>query len=279
MTVESGAGAPSSSGIGAGEATPIAEARLLGVRLTLQDADTLLERMAGWIRAGSRKLVLSGNIHAFNLAYELDWLRQLFEQAGAVRMDGAGLRLAAWLLGCHPPPRSTAADFIWTLADFAAGRGIRLFLLGSRPGVAAEAAARLRQRSPGLIIAGARHGYFDTSAGGLENAQVVDEINRAGPDLLIVGMGMPLQERWLRNNWGALAVPVAMTGGAVFDYTAGRLRRPPRWMQQAGLEWLGRLIIEPRKLWRRYLIGNPVFLWRFFRLHGLPFRGGLARRV
>ena len=245
------------------------DVRLIGIRLTLQDAGMLLEQMAGWIRERERKLVLSGNVHAFNLAYELDWLRQLFEEAGAVRMDGAGIRGAAWLLGHEPPARSTAADFIWLLADFAAKGGIKLFLLGGREGVAGEAAIRLQQRSPGLSIVGVHHGYFDTSSASLENTQVVDLVNRAAPDLLVVGMGMPLQELWLRDNWANLRVPVAMTGGAVFDYTAGFLRRPPRWMQAIGLEWLGRLLIEPRKLWRRYLIGIPVFLWRFLRVHGL----------
>ena len=253
------------------------DVRLIGVRLTLQDADTLLQRIAGWIREGERKLVLSGNIQAFNLAYELDWLRQLFEEAGAVRMDGAGIRGAAWLLGHEPPARSTAADFIWTLADFAAKGGSKLFLLGGRKGVAGQAATRLQQRSPGLSIVGVHHGYFDTSSASLENTLVVDLINRAAPDLLIVGMGMPIQELWLRDNWPRLRVPVAMTGGAVFDYTAGFLRRPPRWMRETGLEWLGRLLIEPRKLWRRYLIGIPVFLWRFLRVHGLSLHRRLMR--
>jgi len=268
--VESSADADRALSRGKGGTTSISEVRLVGIRLTLQDADTLLQRMAGWIREGERKLVLSGNIQAFNLAYELDWLRQLFEEAGAVRMDGAGIRGAAWSLGREPPARSTAADFIWLLADFAAKSGIKLFLLGGREGVAGEAAARLQQSSPGLSIVGVHHGYFDKSRDSLENTRVVDLVNRAAPDLLIVGMGMPLQELWLRDNWPHLQVPVAMTGGAVFDYTAGLLRRPPRWMQYTGLEWLGRLLIEPRKLWRRYLIGIPVFLWRFLRVHGLP---------
>jgi N-acetylglucosaminyldiphosphoundecaprenol N-acetyl-beta-D-mannosaminyltransferase len=258
-------------------ADSVSELRLLGVRLTLQDAGTLLEQMAGWIRAGERQIVLSGNVHAYNLAYELDWLRQLFEQAGAIRLDGAGVRLAAWLLGHRPPVRSTAADFVWQLAEFAALRRFTLFLLGGREGVAAEAAAQLRRSHPRLSIAGTHHGYFDKTPGGPENTAVVRRINQAGADLLVVGMGMPLQEQWLKDNWADLRAPVAMTGGAVFDYTAGRLRRPPRWMREVGLEWLGRLVIEPRKLWRRYLIGNPVFLWRFFRTHGLPLRPRTGR--
>ena len=86
--------------------------------------------------------------------------------------------------------------------------------------------------------------------------------NAVKPNILIVGFGTPLKERWLMENWDRIEVNVALTGGAVFDYVSGELRRAPRWMTDHGLEWLARLIIEPCRLWKRYLIGNPLFLWR-----------------
>jgi N-acetylglucosaminyldiphosphoundecaprenol N-acetyl-beta-D-mannosaminyltransferase len=115
---------------------------------------------------------------------------------------------------------------------------------------------------PDLRIAGVRHGYFDHRAGSPENGLVVAEINAARPDILLVGLGMPLQERWLMENLHGLDVGAALTGGAVFDYASGKLRRGPRLLTANGLEWLARLIVEPRRLWRRYLLGNPLFLAR-----------------
>jgi len=165
-------------------------------------------------------------------------------------------------LGYNIPQRITYADWMWQLAEFAESHGFTLFFLGARPGVADKAAARLKERFPNLRIVGTRHGYFDKDAGSPENEAVIRKINAAKPNILIVGFGMPLQECWLMENWDRIEANVALTGGAVFDYVSGELPRGPRWMTDHGLEWLARLIIEPRRLWKRYLIGNPLFLWR-----------------
>jgi N-acetylglucosaminyldiphosphoundecaprenol N-acetyl-beta-D-mannosaminyltransferase len=98
----------------------------------------------------------------------------------------------------------------------------------------------------------------------MENREVVARINRAVPDILLVGFGMPLQEKWIAENRAGLDASVIMTVGAAFDYLAGEVRRAPRWATTRGLEWLGRLLVEPHRLWRRYLIGNPLFFWRVF---------------
>ncbi|MGC9399875.1 MAG: WecB/TagA/CpsF family glycosyltransferase [Anaerolineae bacterium] len=207
-------------------------------------------------------IVLSGNVHSFNLAYRQLWLRSFFNQANVVRLDGAGVRLGAWILGHQTPSRMTWADFAWDLAEFAEPRGFTFFFLGARPGVADKAAAKLKIRFPNLRIVGTHHGYFDKTPGSAENEAVIEQINAVKPNILIIGFGMPLQERWLMENWDRINANVALTGGAVFDYVSGELRRAPRWMTDNGLEWLGRLLIEPRRLWKRYLIGNPLFLWR-----------------
>ena len=160
------------------------------------------------------------------------------------------------------PQRITYADWIWQLAEFAEARNFSLFFLGAQPGVADRAAARLKERFPRLRIVGTQHGYFSKEAGNAENESVVDRINRLRPNILIVGFGMPLQERWLMDNWDRIQADIGLTGGAVFDYVSGEVPRTSSWMTDHGLEWLGRLIIEPRRLWRRYLIGNPLFIWR-----------------
>ena len=237
-------------------------AEVLGVgvdRLTVEDLRSEVGRLA---REDERALVLNVNAHALNLCYEDAALRAFFNSAEVVFCDGAGVVLAARIFGGRLPARITYADWAWSLAAFAAAEGFSLFLLGGRPGVAQEAAKRLRERYPDLEISGLHHGYFDHRAGSPENEAVVREIKAARPDILLVGLGMPLQERWLMENREHLVFGVALTGGAVFDYVSGRLRRGPRLLTDNGFEWLARLLVEPRRLWRRYLIGNPLFLSR-----------------
>lgn len=235
---------------------------LLGIQLSKCDRDELLHVVRRSIASNDKVLVLSGNVYSFNLAYKLPWLRELFNQAHIVRLDGVGIRLGAGILGYQTPSRMTWADFAWDLAEFAEPRGFTFFFLGARPGVADKAAANLKARYPDLRIVGSHHGYFDKTPGSAENEAVIEQINSVKSNILIVGFGMPLQERWLMENWDCIDANVALTGGAVFDYVSGELKRAPRWMTDNSLEWLGRLLIEPGRLWRRYLLGNPLFLWR-----------------
>jgi N-acetylglucosaminyldiphosphoundecaprenol N-acetyl-beta-D-mannosaminyltransferase len=172
--------------------------------------------------------------------------------------------LAASILGHRTVERITFADWVYPLSAFAAQHGYSLFFLGAKPGVAEGAASRLLERFPTLKIAGTQHGYFDKSPDSAENRAVIERINAARPNILFVCFGMPYQERWLMENWDLLQANIALTGGAVLDYAAGQLKRSPRWMTTHSLEWLGRVLIEPRRLWKRYLIGIPVFLWRVF---------------
>ncbi len=235
---------------------------VLGVGVDPVTMEGLHEEVGRLIRDGERGLVLNANAHCLNLCYEDPELRAFLNGADVVFCDGAGVMLAARLLGRRIPERITYADWAWRLAAFAEAEGFSVYLLGARPGVAEEAARRLQARYPDLQIVGVRHGFFDHAAGTPENEAVVREINGARPDILLVGLGMPLQEYWLMENRDRLEVGVALTGGAVFDYVSGGLRRGPRALTDNGFEWLARLLVEPRRLWRRYLIGNPLFLLR-----------------
>lgn len=241
------------------------EVDLFGVKFQLYDRDALLEKVQQTIATNSKILVLSGNVHAFNLVSQNEWLRHFFNQADIIRLDGEGVRLGIRILtGKKAPPRMTWADFFWDLGEFGARRGYTFFFLGARPGVADKAAARLRERFPEIRVVGTHHGYFDKTPGSQENERVVLKINAVSPNILIVGFGMPIQEQWVMENWARVNANVIFTGGAAFDYASGELKRAPRWMTEHGLEWLGRLIIEPGRLWKRYLIGNPLFFWRVF---------------
>lgn len=236
---------------------------ILGVEVDRISADELRTEILRMARGGEHGLVLHVNVHGLNLSYHRPWLRDMLNNASVVFCDGSGVVLAAKILG-RPGglQRFTHADEMWRLAEFAAANGLSLFFLGARPRVAKKAAARLKERYPCLRIAGVHHGYFDHTSGSPENEDLIQQINTANPDVLVVGFGMPLQERWLKENWGRVNAGVAITLGAIFDYVSGDLRRGPRFLTDNGFEWLARLFIEPRRLWRRYVVGNPIFLTR-----------------
>ncbi len=235
---------------------------MLGVGVDPVTVEGLQAEVGRLIRGCGTGLMLNANVRCLNFCYEDPALRAFLNGADVVFCDGAGVMLAARLLGGRIPERITYADWAWHPAAFAEAQGFSLYLLGARPGVAEEAARRLKARHPDLEIAGVRHGYFDRAAGSPENEAIVAEINAASPDILLVGLGMPIQEHWLMQNRDRLNAGVVLTGGAVFDYVSGGLRRGPRLLTNNGFEWLARLLVEPRRLWRRYLLGNPLFLLR-----------------
>lgn len=236
--------------------------QVLGVRIHILLLDALLDFITQIILSRRRALIAHVNVYGLNLAYQLPWFCEFLNRADLVFCDGFGAQWGARLAGLPIPLRNTPADWIECLCQRCVEHDLSIFFLGAKPGVAEQAAARLKHRFPPLRIAGTHHGYFDQTASSPENATVIQCINAVRPDLLLVGMGMPLQERWLAENWDQLEAHVALIVGGVFDIVSGELRRPPRWMTDHGLEWLGRLMIEPRRLWRRYLLGNPLFFWR-----------------
>ena len=238
--------------------------KILGVSVHPLTIPQLHQQMVASIAQDAHTLALNVNVNCLNLAFEHPWLIQFLNQAEIVFCDGAGVMLGAKILGHQIPERITYADWFWQLAEFAEPHGYTFYFLGARPGTAEQAAQNLCKRFPTLKIAGVRDGYFDKTFNSKENEAVIADINACRPNILVLGMGMPLQERWLMENWDRLNVNVVLTGGAVFDYISGDLQRAPKWMTDNGLEWLGRLLIEPRRLWKRYVLGNPLFLWRVF---------------
>jgi N-acetylglucosaminyldiphosphoundecaprenol N-acetyl-beta-D-mannosaminyltransferase len=203
------------------------------------------------------------NVHCLNVAQRDPAYARILADADLVYCDGTGVRLGARLARRPIPERMTGADWIHDLCRRAVRDGLRLFLLAGEPGVAESAAAALRVRYPGLQIVGTLPGY---GAG----AGAVAEINGSSADILLVGMGTPTQEKWIVRYGDQLDAPVIWAVGALFDFVSGKLPRGPRWMTDHGLEWLCRLAAEPRKLWRRYLIGNPLFLLRIMAAYWIP---------
>jgi N-acetylglucosaminyldiphosphoundecaprenol N-acetyl-beta-D-mannosaminyltransferase len=202
------------------------------------------------------------NVHVLNTAYSDLELRRTLNKADLVYCDGAGVALGARLLGHRLPGRMTGADWIEPLSQTCASKNITLYFLGGKPGVAISAAEKLHARYPGLRVVGAHHGYLDDPA---VCAAAIASINDAHPHILLVGMGTPIQERWIAAHRHQVDVPVIWAVGALFDFVTGVQPRGPRWMLDHGLEWLYRLCSDPRRLWQRYLVGNPLFILRVLR--------------
>jgi N-acetylglucosaminyldiphosphoundecaprenol N-acetyl-beta-D-mannosaminyltransferase len=243
--------------------------RLLGVDIDSVTESDLLERIYALAHTDGKTIVAHTNVHSLNIAYHDKLFRSFFQMSTINFCDGAGVILGARLLSRRILERITYADFMWHLAAFSSKKEMSMYFVGSLPGVAEKAKQKLKDKYPSLKILGTQHGYFSKCLGHHENIEVVANINSAKPDLLIVGMGMPIQEHWVLENFERLDVKIILTGGAVFDYISGVAPRAPKWMTDHGLEWLGRMLIEPRRLWKRYLIGNPLFFWRIFIHHFL----------
>jgi N-acetylglucosaminyldiphosphoundecaprenol N-acetyl-beta-D-mannosaminyltransferase len=236
---------------------------ILGVRVHVLTLRGLLGRIVSVLESDTRARVMYANVHTLSTAHRDEDLRHILNRAEVVYCDGAGVRLGARLLGGHLPQRMTGADWIHDLCALCQDRGFSLYFLGGRPGVAGIAAEHLRAKYPALQILGVQHGHYPHR--GPENARVLAAINALRPDILLVGFGTPLQERWIDRNFAHLRVPVVWALGALVDFVSGQVPRAPRWMRRAGLEWLFRLLTEPRRLWRRYLVSNPLFVMRVLR--------------
>jgi N-acetylglucosaminyldiphosphoundecaprenol N-acetyl-beta-D-mannosaminyltransferase len=235
--------------------------RIFDIPVELGRPAELIRRITGWVGSGRpARRVMYLNAHVLNQSRANPALREALEQADLVYCDGYGVRLAAKALDAEIPHRMTGADWIYGLAALCELGGQSVYLLGAEPGVTAEAARRLGRWYPRLQIAGTHHGYFDI--GSAHDDRVVEDINARRPDIVLVGMGTPKQELWVAQNAARLETDVVWTVGALFDYVSGRVPRAPRWLADNGLEWIFRLAIEPQRMWRRYLLGNPVFISR-----------------
>jgi len=178
-----------------------------------------------------------------------------------VTADGQAIVWAARLLGQSVPERVTGIDLFESLLARAARRGYGVYILGGRATVADRAAAEIRARYPGIRLVGYRHGYFGRD----EEGAVVEDIRGAQPDLLFVALETPVKETFLARHRDRIGAPFVMGIGGALDILAGERRRAPRLLQRLGLEWGYRLAQDPRRLARRYLVGNSVFIWLVLR--------------
>lgn len=242
--------------------------------LSIADIERLIAQA---VEDACQVVIANHNLHSMRVMSTDQRMRLFYEQADWVHVDGMGIVAMARLLGrpLRPADRVTYVDLLAPLLEGAQRRGWRVAFLGWRPEVVERARVVLAERYPTLEQF-YHHGYFDPSPGSAEDDRVVDALNAFAPDVLLVGMGMPRQEHWILDHRGVVHARAILPAGACLDYVAGAVPTPPRVFGRTGLEWLYRLICEPRRLWRRYLV-EPWFvaslLARELADHGVRRRG------
>lgn len=230
---------------------------ILGVRITKSSKRELLSRLAADLKQRRQSAIFTPNSQMLLAASKDRELRKLLNISDLNIPDGVGVRLAARLRGVRLEAMS-GIDLAEELLSIAASKGYRVFFLGAKRGVAKKAAENMRVRYPTLQICGTHHGYFDKS--GAENAAVLKKIRTAAPDILFVCFGFPAQEKWITKNLASLpSVKLALGLGGSLDVWSGNLRRAPLLIQKAGLEWLWRTVLEPKRA--RIFVDIPRFLF------------------
>lgn len=200
------------------------------------------------------------NVNSVNLTIKHPILKQHLNHADRCFADGSGIRLAAKHIGVRICENVNGTDMLPHLCEAAQATNKSIYMLGSKPGVAAKAAQKLLKQYPNLTIAGTQDGYF----GPQQTENVISNINQSGADLLLVAMGSPVQEAWIETHVAKLKCTSALAVGGLFDFYSGNIARAPKWMRELGIEWVWRLIQEPKTKFNRYVIGNPLFLIQTF---------------
>lgn len=234
---------------------------LLGVEVDNSTMDETLHWAVSQAQAARTAVLAFVNPDSLNIAVQDGTYREVLERAERVMPDGIGIKMATGFQGIDVRENVNGTDMFPLLCERAVESDLSIYLLGAREGVAAAAADEMRRRYPTLKIAGVHHGYFTPE----EEPAVVAEINASGADILLAAFGVPTQEIWLDRHRDELLPGLVVGVGGLFDFYSGRIPRAPRWLREVGMEWTWRLAQEPRRMWRRYVIGNPLFLSRAWR--------------
>lgn len=238
-------------------------------RLTLLDVgflsismDEALSIIRGVIKENSKECVSFINADCLNISSRDEEYRSILMSQSIVLPDGAGISLACRLIGERLKANLNGTDLLPELCDVAKAEDFSMYLLGAAPGVAARMRENLMQAYPGLRIVGEHHGFFDHVK---DSAAVIEKINAASPNIVLVAFGAPMQEKWIHKHRNQIDSNILVGVGGLFDFYSGDKKRAPMWMRNSGIEWIYRLYLEPGRLWRRYIIGNPMFMLRILR--------------
>ena len=224
--------------------------------LTMEDA---ISKLNNSIVENKRKKFYFVNPDCLNKIFDDKDYFEVLNNSDYIFPDGIGVNIACKLLKDPLLENINGTDMLPFICELAEKKSYSIFLLGGKPGVAENMKINLQGKYPGLLISGVQDGYFDREK---DKDNVIKMINSSNADILLVAFGAPLQEKWIDENCSQLNVKVQMGVGGLFDFFSGQNKRAPKWMREIGIEWVFRIMQEPKRLWKRYVIGNPVFLYR-----------------
>lgn len=234
------------------------EVSILGVRVNNLTMDEAIENIVLRLNHPGQSQFCFVNADCANITYRDHQYLQVLNQSWLTFADGIGMKIAGKLLAREIKQNVNGTDLFPRLCSAIEGTGKRLFLLGAKPGVADLVRDWIAEHYPRVTVCGDRHGYFNSE----EESKVIDEIARSRADILLVAFGAPRQDVWISEHLEKTGAKVAMGVGGLFDFYSGQMPRAPQWMREIGLEWVFRFYQEPRRMWKRYFVGNAVFLFR-----------------
>lgn len=214
------------------------------------------------IEKKEKKKLYFVNADCFNKMYKDYEYYKIVKKGDFIFGDGSGIKTACKITKQKIIDNVNGTDLMPKLAQMCLEKGYSLFLLGGKPGIAEKMSENLKNDYQGIRIAGTHHGYFDKKT---ENGKITAMINGSKADILLVAFGAPYQEIWIAENASSLNCCVSAGVGGLFDFFSGTMPRAPRWMRALGIEWVFRLIKEPKRMWRRYILGNPLFVFRVYK--------------
>ena len=219
----------------------------------------LHNRLTHFIETDRKAIVDYLNIYSANISYKEEWFRNFLNSCDVILCDGKGIQLGAHLLGERVPVQIPYNRWLWDFFSYCEENNYSIFFMGSAPGVYERAMEQITEKGYNIKMAG-YHGYFNKE--NKENDDAIALVNDFKPDFLLVGFGMPIQEKWVMKNQDKVDAKVIILGGAYLDWISGDVKTPPTFVSKWGMEWLYRLSLEPRRLAHRYLVGIPQFFYR-----------------
>lgn len=244
--------------------TTVTSTSILGVPISALNMPLAVETIERWVDENEPHYVCIFTVHSVMECQDDPQMLRIAKGAGMCTPDGMPLVWLSRKAGHDKVSRVYGPDLMLELAERSAQTGHRHFFYGGMPGVADELAETLTVRFPGLQVAGT-HTPPMQSKGEIESEDTIRKINDSGADIVWCGLGTPKQDYWVANHLSLLNAPVLIAVGAAFDFHTGRVKQAPAWMQRNGLEWFFRLTQDPRRLWKRYVVGNSRFVWNLAR--------------
>jgi N-acetylglucosaminyldiphosphoundecaprenol N-acetyl-beta-D-mannosaminyltransferase len=239
---------------------PLPTADVLGIRFHAITIEQAVSAIEVWIQQKLPRQVCLGNAYTISLVRKDPALKELINRSDLVLADGMSVVWGGHWVGARLPERVAGPDLMEALCRRAAQLRYRIFLMGATESTLQKLQEKLLRICPGLLVVGVYSPPMCDQLPESENLKIIQSLHAAKPDILFVGMSCPKQERWIARNLPRLNVPVSLGVGAAFDFLSGKIPRAPHSFQTTGTEWLYRLYREPRRLWKRYLLGNLVFL-------------------